>query len=284
MLTSCDRIPCKGYNIVVYRILDVLHLSRCVLTDISLNNLALTTNTLVVACNDAVIVVSVLRIIVEIVILLTRLDCAHLMNHFAVAHDLHLHVRGELSSVDSLIVGIAHYVVLHIANVSAIDALCNSRPRQVHLTGLDINCSLHVGRLKRNVVADEAVYVSLRSVAVEHVVLGDAERHVIAAYSADSGARLVGIVGDTKLCAFSVAGEEHTVHLVVCRNSRLCSPHAEVGEIRDVLTRISSGVVEIVVHHVLLAVVSDYVEAVAHHRTTCIGVHIVVGEQLVDID
>ena len=102
MLTSCDRIPCKGYNIVVYRILDVLHLSRCVLTDISLNNLALTTNTLVVACNDAVIVVSVLRIIVEIVILLTRLDCAHLLNHFAVAHDLHLHVRGELSSVDSL--------------------------------------------------------------------------------------------------------------------------------------------------------------------------------------
>lgn len=102
MLTSCDRIPCKGYNIVVYRILDVLHLSRCVLTDISLNNLALTTNTLVVACNDAVIVVSVLRIIVEIVILLTWLDCAHLLNHFAVAHDLHLHVRGELSSVDSL--------------------------------------------------------------------------------------------------------------------------------------------------------------------------------------
>lgn len=102
MLTSCDRIPCKGYNIVVYRILDVLHLSRCVLTDISLNNLALTTKPLVVTCNDAVIVVSVLRIIVEIVILLTRLDCAHLLNHFAVAHDLHLHVRGELSSVDSL--------------------------------------------------------------------------------------------------------------------------------------------------------------------------------------
>ena len=146
---------------------------------------------------------------------------------------------------------------------------------------------LHAGRsdeLLLSRCAVDAVEVAVRVDAVEHVVLGDAERHVIAAYSADSSARLVGIVGDTKLCAFSVAGEEHTVHLVVCRNSRLCSPQTEVGEVRNVLALARRSVVQIVVHHVLLAIVSDYIEAVAHHRTACVGVHIVIDEQLVDVD
>ena len=104
MLTLSDGIPRKCDALIANRSLYVLNLCRIVLAYVSLNRLTLATYSVLIVHNDAVVVVSFLSEIVDIVTLLTWRNSSHRLYLLAIAHDAHIkfRIRVELAAIDSL--------------------------------------------------------------------------------------------------------------------------------------------------------------------------------------
>ena len=72
------------------------------------------------------------------------------------------------------------------------------------------------------------VEVALHVDAIQHVVGGDAERHILVLQRSDGGSCLVGIVGDAELYSVIFLVEERTVYRAVLCSGGLRGNHCQV--------------------------------------------------------